>query len=143
MYKILRNLKNSLTNFFSMIFYFGNRLNSKEDELSQGKYKFSFPALISTDSRVSVGCFTYGSPRLMLWQEDERISIGKYCSIAEKVTIFGGGEHRSDWVTTFPIRKAFNLDRAGKDGHPTTKGPTVIGNDVWLGYGSTVLSGIK
>lgn len=94
------------------------------------------------DSRVNVGCHTYGNPRLMLWSDKERINIGKYCSIAENVTIFGGGEHRTDWVTTFPISIAFNLEGAWQDGIPATKGQTFIGNDVWIGYGSTILSGV-
>lgn len=98
--------------------------------------------LKSLDSRVTVGKRTYGNPRLLLWREDERISIGKYCSIAENVTIFGGGEHRIDWATTYPLRISYGLPNAGKDGHPATKGKTNIGNDVWLGFSATILSGV-
>ena len=102
----------------------------------------SLPTFISEDPRVSVGCYTYGKPRLMIWDEKERISIGKYCSIAEGVVIFGGGEHKKDWMTTFPISIAFGLEGAWQDGIPATKGPTTIGNDVWIGYGATILSGV-
>lgn len=100
------------------------------------------PELVSTDPRVSVGRFTYGDPQLMLWSEDEHIEIGAFCSIANEVVIFGGGEHRTDWVTTFPLRIAFDDNLAGKDGHPATKGTTKIGNDVWIGFRSIILSGI-
>lgn len=79
----------------------------------------------------------------MLWDERERINIGKFCSIADEVTIFGGGEHRIDWVTTFPLRIAFGLEGAWRDGIPATKGKTEIGNDVWIGYGATILSGVR
>lgn len=99
--------------------------------------------LTSSDPRVSVGVCTYGQPEFLLWGENERISIGKFCSIAARTVIFGGGEHRWDWVTTFPMRVAFGLDGAWVDGIPTTKGPTSIGNDVWIGYGTTVLSGVQ
>lgn len=98
--------------------------------------------LQSPDSRVLVGEFTYGSPRFRLWGEQERIVIGKFCSIADGVTIFGGGEHRADWVTTFPLRVAFDDPLAFQDGHPASKGETKIGNDVWIGYGATILSGV-
>lgn len=101
------------------------------------------PPLIPTDPRVSVGRFTYGNPVFRLWGEDESIEIGAFCSIAEDVTIFGGGEHRTDWVTTYPLRIALGDPLAGEDGHPTTKGPTRIGSDVWLGYGATILSGVN
>ena len=99
--------------------------------------------LRSDDPRISIGQGTYGKPRFLLWDELERIEIGKYCSIAEDVTIFGGGEHRTDWVTTYPLRIAFGDPLANNDGHPASKGPTTIGNDVWLGFRSVILSGVN
>lgn len=100
------------------------------------------PLLVSDDPRVSVGDMTYGDPKLMIWAESERIDIGSFCSIAEDVSIFGGGEHRTDWVTTYPLRIAFNEALAHKDGHPASKGATRIGNDVWLGYRAIIMSGV-
>lgn len=98
--------------------------------------------LKSQDARIVVGDCTYGQPKFMIWEPHERITIGKFCSIAEGVTIFAGGEHRLDWISTYPMRIMLNEAGAHQDGHPHTKGPTVIGNDVWLGFGSTVLSGV-
>lgn len=98
--------------------------------------------LVSHDSRISVGRFTYGDPAFKLWGAGERIVIGSFCSIADGVTIFGGGEHNTTWVTTYPLRIAFGEELAGKDGHPATKGETSIGNDVWIGDGATILSGV-
>lgn len=100
------------------------------------------PEVIPTDSRVTVGRFTYGNPQFKLWDDSERIQIGSFCSIADEVVIFGGGEHRADWVTTFPLRIAFGDPLAGKDGHPASKGETKIGNDVWIGFRAMVLSGV-
>lgn len=98
--------------------------------------------LESKDPRVSIGHFTYGGPAFKLWGQEESIEIGSYCSIADNVTIFGGGEHNTDWVTTFPLRIAYGDPLGSKDGHPATKGKTKIGNDVWIGYGATILSGV-
>jgi chloramphenicol O-acetyltransferase type B len=100
------------------------------------------PELTTSDNRISIGKFTYGNPKFMLWGESERIEIGAFCSIAEEVTIFAGGEHRTDWATTFPLRIAFEDPQAGKDGHPTSKGLTKIGNDVWIGFRAIILSGV-
>lgn len=100
------------------------------------------PALVCDDPRVTVGRFTYGAPRLLLWAAHERIDIGSFCSIADEVAIFGGGEHRTDWITTFPLRIAFGDPLAGADGHPASGGPTRIGNDVWLAYRAMILSGV-
>lgn len=101
------------------------------------------PPLVSFDPRVSVGSFTYGNATIKLWDESERLEIGSFCSIADDVVILGGGEHRTDWVTTYPLRIAFGSDMAGKDGHPASKGPTRIGNDVWIGHGAMILSGVS
>ncbi len=108
----------------------------------EGKYKSQIDSLVSGDQRISVGRFTYGNPALKVWGEGESLSIGAFCSIADDVVIFGGGEHRSDWITTFPLRIAFGDALAGSDGHPASKGPTCIGNDVWIGHGACVLSGV-
>jgi acetyltransferase-like isoleucine patch superfamily enzyme len=101
-----------------------------------------FVCLKSHDERVEIGNYTYGFPNFKLWSNEERITIGSYCSISRDVDIFGGGEHITDWVTTFPLRIAFNLKGAWEDGLPNTKGPTIIGNDVWIGDGAKILSGV-
>lgn len=92
---------------------------------------------------VQIGDYTYGMPTILQWTEHDTCVIGRYCSIAKNVTIMAGGEHRTDWITTYPIREMFGLVGANRRGHPATKGPTVIGNDVWIGYGATILSGVN
>lgn len=94
------------------------------------------------DPRISVGRFTYGAPNFRIWAEGESIRIGAFCSIADEVAIFGGGEHNTQWVTTFPLRIALGHEGAFADGHPATRGPTRIGNDVWIGHGATIMSGV-
>lgn len=71
-----------------------------------------------------------------------QLVIGSFCSIAEDVTIFLGGEHRPDWITTYPFNA---VDARFRDivGHPHSKGDVVIGNDVWIGRGAVVLSGVQ
>jgi acetyltransferase-like isoleucine patch superfamily enzyme len=59
------------------------------------------------------------------------------------VEIFLGGNHRTDWVSTypFPVFHEWPEARAIK-GHPGTKGDVTIGHDVWLGAGAVILSGV-
>lgn len=92
---------------------------------------------------VSIGRHTYGAPRLRWWGEPANLSIGSFCSIAEGVEIFLGGNHRTDWVTTypFPVMRHWPEARAIQ-GHPATRGDVRIGNDVWLGAGCVILSGV-
>lgn len=47
-----------------------------------------------------------------------------------------------NWITTFPVRIAFSDPLACKDGLPASKGKTIIGNDVWIGYRAVVLSNV-
>lgn len=69
--------------------------------------------------------------------------IGNFCSIAVDCKIFLGGNHRTEWITTFPFGHVFEDQFPhSKEGHPTSKGPVIIGNDVWIGYNSTIMSGI-
>ena len=93
---------------------------------------------------ITFGAFSYGVPRILIWDHNTRLYIGKFCSIAEEVTFILGGEHRSDWITTFPFC-AFpeEWDSYELKGHPKSKGDIIVGNDVWIGYGATILSGVK
>jgi len=106
---------------------------------------FSLSLLTVADPRITIGDYTYsdGRPYLIVYQDTDRITIGKFCSFAYEVTVFGGGEHRVDWLSTYPLRIAFRDNMAGKDGHPTSKGPTSIGNDVYVGYRAVILSGVS
>jgi acetyltransferase-like isoleucine patch superfamily enzyme len=95
-----------------------------------------------------IGDYTYGFPNVIWRKEKAALKIGKFTSIADNVTIFLGGNHRTDWVTTYPFSaKVNNLQimwpgAKNIDGHPATKGDVIIGNDVWIGYNAMILSGI-
>jgi acetyltransferase-like isoleucine patch superfamily enzyme len=97
-------------------------------------------------SHISVGRFTYGFENLMIrqWNEGAALKIGAFCSFANNINIFLGGNHRTDWITTFPFGHIFQEELGGSEilGHPSTKGDVVIGNDVWIGSGATIMSGI-
>jgi len=70
------------------------------------------------------------------------ISIGKYCSFADNLTIVGGGEHDIDWVSSFPFIDIFKLEKYKHLKKPRFKGNVSIGNDVWIGMNATILSGV-
>ena len=100
---------------------------------------------IFNDKPYHIGEYTYGYPTVLHWGENANLYIGKFCSIANNVTIFLGGEHRTDWISTYPfnvINKDFP-NAQNISGHPKTKGDVCIGNDVWIGNGATIMSGIS
>lgn len=99
---------------------------------------------IYKDSKYIIGDFTYGKPSVLFVNKNANLTIGKFCSIAEDVTIFLGGNHRMDWISTYPFSVITTIFPEGENvkGHPNTNGDVIIGNDVWIGKGATIMSGI-
>lgn len=97
-------------------------------------------------SQISIGRFTYGIENLSIkqWGEGAALNIGAFCSIASDVTIFLGGNHRTDWISTFPFGHIYQDELGGQHikGHPATNGDVNIGNDVWIGADVTIMSGV-
>ena len=91
--------------------------------------------------RYQIDRDTYGWPRVVDSGEGATLKIGAFCSIAKGVAIFLGGEHHTEWVTTFPFPALWRAARQIQ-GHPKTKGDIIIGNDVWIGQDALILSGV-
>jgi acetyltransferase-like isoleucine patch superfamily enzyme len=95
---------------------------------------------------MEVGDYTYGQNYIKLFQfgENTKLIIGKFCSISSDIKVFLGGNHHTDWVTTYPFghfnQRLFNTFNG--QGHPKTNGNVIIGNDVWIGHGVTIMSGV-
>lgn len=85
---------------------------------------------------IEVGEFTYGRPIVLQWDKHTRLKIGKFCSIGANVQIYLGGEHHTEWITTYPF------DVLMGEAETPSKGNVTIGNDVWLGNNVTILSGV-
>jgi acetyltransferase-like isoleucine patch superfamily enzyme len=96
------------------------------------------------DRRLTVGEYTYFDIQITfgLWQPEDRVLIGKFCSLARDVTIFGGGEHFTTRATAYPLVRIFADSRPERSVDGQNKGATIIGNDVWIGFGATIMSGV-
>lgn len=74
----------------------------------------------------------------------DRLVIGKFCAIASGVTfLMNGGNHLVDALSTFPFAifgNGWEGAMEGKD-YPS-KGNTIVGNDVWIGYNSVIMPGV-
>lgn len=69
------------------------------------------------------------------------LRIGRFCQIAHGVRFLtAGANHGMDGATTFPF-PIFDPDQIGTY-QPDTR-DTVIGHDVWLGYGALVCPGAR
>lgn len=95
------------------------------------------------DPRVRIGEHTYGISHrtVKLFGPDDRVTIGKYCSIAEGVKLICG-EHPTALVSTFPLG-ILPFVKSVPEIDSITKGPIAVGNDVWIGTNALVLSGVS
>ncbi|MCL9805118.1 CatB-related O-acetyltransferase [Flavobacterium amniphilum] len=121
--------------------FFGKQEGLKQEKQAAVFFTNEFDAY----KNHSIGDYTYGNPLLLFENDAAKLKIGKFCSIAGEVKIFLGGNHRTDWVTTYPFNDIpGHFEEANHiTGHPATKGDVEIGNDVWIGYGAMILSGVK
>lgn len=69
--------------------------------------------------------------------------IGNYCSIANNTNI-GGGSHPISHVSTSPVfHQGKNVTNTVFFAHPhEPSSHTVIGHDVWIGFGSIIKAGV-
>lgn len=75
----------------------------------------------------------------------DKLIIGKFCMIASDVTfIMNGANHLSDAITAYPFA-IFGEDweNAMEGKKYPIKGDINIGNDVWIGYNTTIMAGVK
>jgi virginiamycin A acetyltransferase len=106
---------------------------------------------------ISVGEYTYyDDPAAPLEFEQrnvlyaygpERLEIGRFCALAEGVRfVMSGANHAMIGPSTFPfgifggIWADTTMDLVMSAG---SRGDTVVGSDVWLGYRSVVMPGVK
>lgn len=98
-------------------------------------------------STVTIDRYSYGieNCKIYEWGEGKSLKIGSFCSIANGVEFYLGGEHQLDTFTTYPFGHIYTeyLPFEANPNHPLSKGDIVIGNDVWIGSNVTILSGVN
>jgi virginiamycin A acetyltransferase len=71
----------------------------------------------------------------------ERLEIGRFCQIADGVQfVTASANHRHDGISTYP----FAVMQGEFSNRPSMPGPgpdTIVGHDVWIGTGATILPG--
>lgn len=91
---------------------------------------------------TEVGDFTYADhPRVWTWDDKTKLHIGKFCSIGANVQFLLGGEHHTEWCTTYPFNVLLPVSCPNEEMVAKSKGDIIIGNDVWIGNNVTILSG--
>lgn len=87
---------------------------------------------------VEVGDYTYGGLRVLTYNKDNKLCVGKFCSIAQDVMFVLSGDHYTNHISSYPYRVwIMNEKQEG-----VSKGNILVDDDVWIGYGATIMSGV-
>ncbi len=123
----------------------------------EGQDRVVFLKPLVKDPRIEVGEYSYyddpddplGFERnaFLYGHGPERLIIGRYCAIASGVRfLMSGGNHADLGPSTFPFgifgepwaSRTMDLVMSAP-----SRGDTVVGNDVWLGYRALVMPGVN
>lgn len=97
------------------------------------------PINIFDTDRVSVGAYSYGKLNVVAFNNSSHLKIGNYVSIASNVTFLLEAEHYIDRISTYPYKvNCMGTQKSEAFG----KGDITINDDVWIGYGATIMSGV-
>lgn len=89
---------------------------------------------LKEDSFKNIGHQSYDNGAVVYRWSDAEINIGKYCSISYDVNfVIDDGGHTYNTITSYPFKSNKISENRGIE----------IGNDVWVGLGSTILYGVK
>lgn len=96
---------------------------------------------------ITYGAHTIGIIRGEPSTGQQKIIVGKYCSIAGKVLVFTEPSHNTDFISTYAFHHKASKVQAVHPPITTDKpflhrGELVIGNDVWLGWGVRLFTGL-
>lgn len=115
------------------LYYFQNQWKKKN------KKNETIPKNIFDERFVHVGEKTYGELTVIQFNFHAHLTIGSYCSIAQNVSFILEAEHFTNTLSSFPFKV---LETQSKKNEAFSKGDIIIDDDVWIGYGCTILSGV-
>lgn len=97
--------------------------------------------IIKSNKLVRIGRYTsLNGPNMEIRCKIHPIEIGKFCSIASDVIIQEYNHPVNNLSTFYVGKKFFNIDQSNE---AKSKGPIIIGHDVWIGTHSVILSGVE
>jgi len=88
---------------------------------------------------ITVGRYSYGDIKVIRSGSTSKLMIGDFVSIAPEVSFVIDSEHNMDTISTFPF-KTIVLGKAEPE--LPVKGDIIVGDDVWIGYRATIMSGV-
>ena len=114
--------------------------NIKQKWIDRNQHNSTRLINIPHPESIHVGNYTYGPINVLDSGDGSTVlNIGNFCSIGPNTCFALSDEHRMETVSSFPF-DCVVLRRNKEDGQ--SKGNIIIDDDVWIGYGATILSGV-
>lgn len=144
---IIRKKNNSNDSTLKSIIGNTNLINAKarvqyseiKGNVIVGEQSIIYKAIIEGD--IQIGRYTtINGPGTELVAGINPIFIGSFCSIASN-TVIREHNHNIKSATTYFIKK--RIFKKGNFADAVSKGPITIGNDVWIGTQSVILTGVN
>ena len=124
----LRRIKHSLR--YAMFYVKWSKFNKRNDIEPQNIFPIEC---------VQIGRYSYGELNVVTFNNKSNLKIGDFVSIAQHVTFLLDVEHYTNYISSFPFRVKVLND---KNPESYSKGDIIVDDDVWIGYGATILSGV-
>ena len=88
---------------------------------------------------VLIGKVTYGELNVVDFGGNAKLIINNYVSIAQHVSFILNAEHYTDHISTYPFKVKILRTQNTES---FSKGNIIVDDDVWIGYGATIMSGV-
>lgn len=98
------------------------------------------PQTVFPIANVKPGKHSYGELNIVSFNQNSKLYIGNYVSIAQNVTFLLDADHYTNHISTYPFKAKL---LSGHEKEAVSKGDIIIEDDVWIGYGSTIMSGVR
>ena len=102
------------------------------------RFNTTIPLNIFDINSVFIGKHTYGGIAVLNYNNYYKLTIGNYCSIATDVMFILDADHYTKHISSFP----FKVKMLGEQFEGVSKGDIIVDDDVWIGYGATIMSGV-
>ena len=107
-----------------------NKLHPGSDTIPMNNFNFE---------NVSLGHGSYGELNVVDFGGDCKLIIKNYVSVAQNVSFILNADHYTNHISTYPFKvKMLQTQTSESFG----KGDIIVDDDVWIGYGATIMSGV-
>ena len=87
---------------------------------------------------IHVGNHSYGFLDVHCSNWENQLFIGHFVSVGHKSVFLLSSDHDIQRISTFP----YKVEVCGEAYEGESKGDIVVGDDVWIGFGAAILSGV-